>query len=991
MQDDRPWQGDLRRFEASYSPEGLFARYARARVATFWTRQLFPLAAVLPVALLISPAAAVVALTLVVASDGLESLILAHLLKHYPDGRMVGRVRYIPVAATLFQTLGIVAAIGLLFYFLKDGSGHTVLIALIAAGVLNAGLAISHAPKLVAIRLAAYAFGSCVIVAMQFLRGLPPHEILNEAMAMLLLAQLLWLAIADLRRSFVRRVASQRQLLHATVEAEEARRSLAEREADTRRLALVTRHASDSMFFTDNDYRIEYVNETFTQRTGYAEEEVLGKDPRDLFMGTNSDANTLEEISAAIGDRRPFAAEILCYANGGREYWVEFNVSPLFGEDGRPEGYISVSRDVTQAKQREAELRRLSLVAQHANDGVVIAAKSGRIEYVNKAFMRMTGLRQDELDGRTVIGLFEEPITDPGLKQRISESIRRKRPVRAELLLLDRSDGRTWVECSIAPLTDENGELAGHINVSRDISEAKRREAEIDRLSLVARHATDGVVISGADGRIQWVNPTFAARTGLQPDEVVGRAPGELLVSLGSDTATMRRVAEAVSERQHIRTDVRYKSTSGEPIVVETQMTPILADDGSLSGYIAVERDVSEAKQREAELAEAKAVAEEALQAKTRFLATMSHEVRTPLNGIIGTADLLARTALDRDQTDYVDTLVQSGDALLTIVNDILEMTRLEDGRVDLVEAPFYVAGTIEAVVRLMRPAAEGRGLRIESAVSPELSSHFAGDAGRLRQILLNLTGNAIKFTERGEVRLSVTRSDDGMIEFVVTDTGIGIAPDRVEAVFESFAQEDSLTSRRFGGTGLGLTISRMLARTMGGDLVAVSSPGRGSTFTVRLPLRPADAAAEPDSSPVEASRAELLPGSKILVAEDNKANRFLISRFLADAGCEVRFAEDGRMAVEAFADERPDVVLMDVSMPVMDGLAATREIRRLERDGPPCPILGVTANAFEEDRRRCIDAGMTGFVPKPVRRAEVLAALADALHDAPGEATAAE
>ena len=868
MHDDRPWQGDLRRFEASYSPEGLFARYARARVATFWTRQLFPLAAVLPVALLISPAVAVLALALVVASDALESLILARLLHHYPDGRLVGRVRHVPVAATLVQAVGVVAAIGLLFYVLEDGSGHTVLIALIAAGALNAGLAISHAPKLVAIRLAAYALGSCVILAMQLVRGLPPHEILNEVMAMLLLAQLLWLAIADLRRGFVRRVASQRQLLHKTAEAEDARRSLAAREADTRRLALVTRHASDSMFFCDNDFRIEYVNETFKQRTGYAEEEVLGVDPRGLFIGPNSDADTRDQLSAGIRDRRPVSAEILCYAKDGREYWIEVSVSPLFGQDGRPEGYINVSRDVTEAKQREAELRRLSLVAQHANDGVFIADESGRIQYVNKAFMRMTGLRQDELVGRTVVGLFEEPDTDPGLKQRISESIRQKRSVRAELLLLDRSGGRTWVECSIASLTDENGELAGHINVSRDVSEAKQREAE---------------------------------------------------------------------------------------------------------------------------LAEAKAVAEEALQTKTRFLATMSHEVRTPLNGIIGTADLLATTALDCDQTDYVDTLVQSGDALLTIVNDILEMTRLEDGRVDLVEAPFDATETIEALVRLMRPAAEGKGLRIESAVSPELPSHLAGDAGRLRQILLNLTGNAIKFTEEGEVRLAVTRSGDGMIEFAVADTGIGIAPDRIEAVFESFAQEDSLTSRRFGGTGLGLTISRMLARAMGGDLVAASSPGWGSTFTVRLPLCPAEAAARPVSPPVETARVELPPGGKVLVAEDNNANRFLISRFLANAGFDIRFAEDGRAAVEAFADHRPDVVLMDVSMPVMDGLAATREIRRLEREGPPCPILGVTANAFEEDRRRCMDAGMTGFVAKPVRRAELLAALAEALRDRPCEPVAAE
>ncbi len=401
-------------------------------------------------------------------------------------------------------------------------------------------------------------------------------------------------------------------------------------------------------------------------------------------------------------------------------------------------------------------------------------------------------------------------------------------------------------------------------------------------------------------------------------------------------------------------------------------------------------RDVSEAKRREAELAEAKTVTEEALQAKTQFLATMSHEIRTPLNGIIGTADLLAEGQLDAMQKDYVSTLVQSGEALLTIVNDILELTRLEAGRVDFVEEGFDVAETVESVVRLMRPAAARKNLRIGGGVAPDLPCSFSGDVGRLRQILLNLTGNAIKFTESGSVELHVRAAPDGMVEFLVTDTGIGIAPDRVEAVFESFTQADGLTSRRFGGTGLGLTISRMLARAMGGDIVVTSQDGKGSTFSVRLPLLEAEKT-QTRGAPSNRAGAGDLSGRSVLVAEDNKTNRFLIARFLADAGLDVRFAENGQAAVDAFVAARPDAILMDVSMPVKDGLTATREIRELERGSASCPVIGLTANVFEEDRRRCFDAGMTAFLPKPIKRAELIAALNEAVSAAPGSRYAAE
>ncbi len=859
----------LERFETNYSREGLFVRYARGRIATFWVRQVFSLIGVLALSLLLNWGVALLAMAVFVGGEALECLMLDRLIKRHPDGNLPGKMRGGPLLAAMTQALTGVGAVWLLYWNLEEPSGLAILIVIIAGGALNAGVTLSHVPVLAAWRLTIYVIATLSLLATELSAGVDPNLFASEVTAVVVAALLIWLATDNVRSGFGRSVSSRRDLLRKSIEAADAQRRLAEREAETHRLAQVARHASDSIFITGPNSRIEYVNDAFTRMSGYAPEEALGRDPRELLPTAASESMTVESIEAAISARQPIRTEILLQVKAGRQIWNEIIISPLVDERGQPDGHVCVARDISEKKAREAQLMRASFVAKHANDGILIADESGGIVYANDALSRLTGFSHSELIGRKTIGLFLDPPNAPRLRQTISASIREGTSVRAELMLVRREDAPLWIESSIAPLTDDEGNLSGHINVTRDISEAKRREIE---------------------------------------------------------------------------------------------------------------------------LAEAKAVTEEALQAKTRFLATMSHEIRTPLNGIIGTADLLAAGDLDPVQRDYVGTLVQSSEALLTIVNDILETSRLEAGRVDFVEERFDVRETIDAVVRLMRPAAEHKGLRIEGRVASELSSAFSGDAGRLRQILLNLTGNAIKFTESGSVQLSADKAPDGILEIAVQDSGIGIPSDRLDAVFESFTQADGLTSRRFGGTGLGLTISRTLARAMGGDIVVTSEDGKGSTFTVRLPLMAAEESERrEEAAPRDVKSGETLAGRRVLVAEDNKTNRFLIAQFLADAGIDVRFAENGQAAVDAFRADRPDVILMDVSMPVKDGLTATREIRALERGEPPCPIIGLTANVFEEDRKNCFDAGMTGFLPKPIKRAELTAALGNALSVSMSETCAAE
>lgn len=530
------------------------------------------------------------------------------------------------------------------------------------------------------------------------------------------------------------------------------------------------------------------------------------------------------------------------------------------------------------------------------------------------------------------------------------------------------------------------------LEASREELIAKERAAR--RLALVARHANDSVIITDAEGLIEWVNDTFVRMTGFTLEEVKGRNPGDVLNGDATDPVATAEIETARQTARPARVEILNRRKDGGALWIETSLTPVFDKDGRHQMTIAVERDISEAKEREAELAQARVAAEEAAQAKSRFLATMSHEIRTPMNGVIGTAQLLAETRLDEDQRHYVDLIVDSGQALLTIINDILDLSKLQAGRLQIDPRPFDIAACLSASAEILAPMAQGRGIALAVEVA-EAPAPLLGDSGRLRQILINLIGNAVKFTPEGrvDVRMSVREAGDVVTaEISVADTGIGIAADRLDVVFDTFTQANDGISRNFGGTGLGLAISRLLAREMGGDIVARSELGKGSVFTLTLPFaragdqRPALPAADTKALPSS------LDGKRLLIADDNATNRMVVGRMLAGLGLDLAFAADGAAAVEAHGSTAADLILMDVSMPVLDGLDATREIRRREAAGGSgrCPIIALTANAFAEDRETCLAAGMDDFLTKPIRKDELIACIRANLGGTPSVAKAA-
>jgi len=641
------------------------------------------------------------------------------------------------------------------------------------------------------------------------------------------------------------------------------------------------------------------------------------------------------------------------------------------------------------------ELTRLKKALDNVPAYIYLKDAAHHYHYANAKTLSLFGTDAESLKGKG-----DEHFFPP-------DTVNRLRQVDAQVLAGKNTD-------EIITITDEHGQRAiyheikaplweqdektpwGLCGISIDITQYRLAEEAVARLSRAVEQSPESIVFTDLEGNIEYINAAFLAITGYLREEVIGRNP-RILQSGNTPRERYDEMWATLKAGKVWRGELINKRKDGSEYLELATISPIRQPDGKISNYIAIKADITEQRknqeelekyrtglerlvqQRTQELAVAKEAAEVASRAKSTFLANMSHEIRTPMNAIMGLGYLLEQSPLNTEQQDKVRKIHGAAKHLLSILNDVLDLSKIEAGKMTLDRCAYSPAEELTAVASMIGEDAQHKGLTVITETD-ELPPFTIGDPTRLRQAILNFAGNAVKFTEHGSIRLrgeiAETQPDNYLLRFSVTDTGPGIAPELQARLFTAFEQADSSSTRRLGGTGLGLAISRHLSHLMGGDAGVDSTLGQGSTFWLTVRVDKTTETRNPvnaTDNDGESLRHE--PPWRVLVVEDSEINREIVAEILMEVGIVVDTAEDGVKAVEKAAQTHYNLILMDIQMPNMDGLEATRQIRR-HAVNPNIPIIALTANAFDSTRRETRLAGMNDFVTKPMEPATLYTAL---------------
>ena len=736
---------------------------------------------------------------------------------------------------------------------------------------------------------------------------------------------------------------------------------------------------------------------------------------------------------------RPLAARRV--AGMGVTLSVAMLIVALFG------AHVAAKEGEINLLHSRAAAERLALLAKRTDNGVVITNPAGRIEWVNEGFTKISGYSKEEILGQTPGSFLQREGDNLAERSRIRACIQAGTGFETELVNYRKSGHAYIVHIECHPLTDNQGTLTGFMAIQRNVTQARRSNnlleavAAMNTTLLSSRlEASVWSEILAALGAAANADRCYLFR--IHPHPVLGTPAMSPVAEWNSGTASPQlnnpdhqnflfhengysrwltefkaghaisgSVGDCPGSEQPMLVAQEIRSLVVVPIFTGEELTGFMGFDAcredrvwenweiSILRSAAANIGLRQVVQNEAqalvlardEARSAASAAETASRAKSAFLATMSHEIRTPLNAVIGMASLLEASPLDANQRDIAETILNSSNFLLDLITDILDYSRIESGQIDLEVAPFILADVCREAFDVVRPEARGKSLELSCLLAPQLPTQVEGDRSRLRQILVNLLGNAVKFTPAGSVSLTVAGEPDAggawQLSFEVKDSGIGIAPEVSERLFIPFVQADSSTTRRFGGSGLGLAISTRLATAMGGKITVHSIPGQGSTFRLALTLKPArNLAPAPAPTPSDEFDGARFATLKLLVAEDNLNNQKVIRLLLQRLGIEPDCVADGRQAVAAARTKAYDIIILDLHMPVMDGLEASREIRALKLAKQPL-MVALTANAFQEDHDAAVAAGMDEYLTKPItltRLRQLLAKLTQAIHGPP-------
>jgi len=645
---------------------------------------------------------------------------------------------------------------------------------------------------------------------------------------------------------------------------------------------------------------------------------------------------------------------------------------------------------------------------------IVITGEQGDSIYHNQAFISNYGYAVNEINK---VGGLLRIFDSPELAKAYYKTILNRRPLKCEIKLKTKNGRGITTFLNADPIMDSQDKYVGYIFTIIDISKRKHVENTLQIRNRAIEASSNGVVIADmrhSETPIIFANKAFEKITGYAITDIIGQ-PFLFLLNDDECKKEEEKLRGAMRNGENCGLTISPYHKSGSKIWMELSISPVFNVDENLTHYVGVLSDISDQKKAEQglrqyaadlektkrsledkadelartvkELELSKLKAEEATQAKSEFLANISHEIRTPLNGIIGMTELALETELSSEQRDFLDTIKVSSESLLTIINDILDFSKIEAGKLEFYPTRFSLRENIEETIKTLAIRARQKGLELSYHVSPNVPNLLIGDTGRLRQILVNLIGNAIKFTEKGGIHVSMSKEnsegDEIRLHFSVEDTGIGIPKDKQRKIFNAFDQVDGSDARSYGGTGLGLTISSQLVGMMGGE-IWVESPVKnkqmdgvdtpGSVFHFFAEFGLFD---EPQTQTVdmESRSIQALPNKSlhILLAEDNKVNQKLAFRMLEKMGHKIEIANNGRETIEKFKNNHFDLILMDVQMPEMDGFEATRKIREMEQSTQDhIPIIALTAYAMKGDREKCLAMGMDAYLSKPIKPNEL-------------------
>ena len=681
--------------------------------------------------------------------------------------------------------------------------------------------------------------------------------------------------------------------------------------------------------------------------------------------------------------------------------------------------HVKLQKEVEERKQVEEALReseeRFRDISYSIADWLWEVDKDGKYTFTSGRVKEILGYDREELIGKTPFELMPE---DEAKRTRESLKIiasEKKAIVDFENWHLTKQGKQVCLLTNGVPILNKKGELCGYRGVDKDITEKKHAQEALkeseERYRTLVESSTDAILMLDNERNIDSCNKAFLNLFGYREGEVEGKPVRLIHVSDDSFDSFGQTAYPAINEYGYFRAEWEFMHKDGTVFPVETVTSPVKSHDGTIKGYIAIMRDIAVQKRTKEELGKAKESAEAASLAKSEFLANMSHEIRTPMNGIIGMTDLALSTDLSREQREYLEMVKVSGDSLLTIINDILDFSKIESGKLELEEIDFDLRTTLENATDMLAVRAHDKGLELTCHIKPDVRTALAGDPSRLRQIIVNLAGNAIKFTEEGEIVIHAEAEKEEdcsvLLHFMVSDTGIGISPDKVERIFEAFSQVDGSTTRKYGGTGLGLSISKQLVEMMGGhiwvespsdfrfsiddfrledssrtpcngqsSIVNSQSKGPGSTFhfTARFGLGRVEAR--------EAVRLRHLDlsGLPILIVDDNATNRLILREMTSSWGLVPAESADGKEALfkikTAFDSGKPyRFLLLDLQMPVMDGFEVAKRIMESPY-GTDVEIILLTSAGQKGDVAHCRELGISGYLLKPVKQSELLDAI---------------